>query len=179
MATFSVTKKDRMRKYILVLLSAALVVSVNAYGNTPDRPAKEAKVTKAKKCLFPKSRKRAPDWICTAQDDNLTVTAVGSFHKSGAGPEFMQQMAAADARVKLAKKLRAPVQKKIAESDNVAAGDNALISKITDEQLQGTKVIKSVYGPRGTLYVLMGLDDAGTQKLQEAVAAEYLAQKPR
>lgn len=168
-----------MHKLILVLLSAAMALSVNAYGNTPLKSDKDAKITKVKKCLFPKSRKRAPDWVCTAQDDSQTVTAVGSFHKSGAGIEFMQQMAAADARVNLAKKLRAPVQKKIAESEGGTPGDSALISKITDEQLQGTKVIKSVYGPKGKLYVLMGLDEAGAQKLQEAVAAEYLAQKRR
>lgn len=168
-----------MRKYILVFLAAAMVLSANAYGDTTPKPAKDIKVTKAKKCLFPKTKKRAPDWVCTAQDDSLAVTAVGSFHKSGAGIEFMQQMAAADARVNLAKKLRAPVQKKIAESEGGVAGDSALINKITEEQLQGTKVIKSVYGPKGKLYVLMGLDEAGAQKLQEAVAADYLAQKRR
>ena len=168
-----------MRKFNLVFLSVALALSVNTYANTPEKPAKEVKATKAKKCLFPKSRKSAPDWVCDAKDQGLAVTAVGTFHKSGAGLEFMQQMAAADARVNLAKKLRAPLQKKIAESERGAARDSALISKITDEQLQGTKVIKSVYGPKGMLYVLIGLDEAGAQKLQEAVTADYLAQKHR
>ena len=164
-----------MRKYILVIWAAAMLLSVSAYGVTPPVPAKDGKASKAKKCLFPKTKKRAPDWVCTAQDDSLT--AVGFFHKSSAGIEFMQQMAAADARVNLAKKLRAPVQKKIAESEGGAAADNALISKITDEHLQGAKVLKSVYAPKGKLYVLVGLDEAGAQKLQEAVTAEYLAQK--
>ena len=166
-----------MSKLIFLFLSAAMVVGVNAYGNTAEKSGKDSKISKAKKCLFPQSKKRAPDWVCTARDDNLAVTALGSFHKSNAGIEFMQQMAAADARVNLAKKLRAPVQKKIAESEGGAAGDSALINKITDEQLQGTKVLKSVYGPRGKFFVLMGLDAAGAQKLQEAVAADYLAQK--
>ena len=168
-----------MRKFILALMSAAMILSVSAYAITPPMPGKNVNASKAKRCLFPKTKKRAPDWVCTAQDDSLTVTAVGSFHKSGAGLEFMQQMAAADARVNLAKKLRTPVQKKIAESEGGATRDSALISKITDEQLQGTKVIKSVYGPKGKLYVLIGLDEAGAQKLQEAVAAEYLVRKRR
>ncbi|HQS58547.1 MAG: hypothetical protein B7Y56_11800 [Gallionellales bacterium 35-53-114] len=168
-----------MRKFNWVFLSAALALSVNAYAGTPDKPAKEIKASKAKNCLFPKSRKRAPSWVCDAKDPDLAVAAVGTFHKSGAGPEFMQQMAAADGRVNLAKKLHVPVQKKIAESGSVAAGDKALISKITDEKLEGTKVLKSAYGPGGKLYVLIGLDTAGAQLLQEAVAADYLAQKSR
>lgn len=94
----------------------------------------------------------------------------------------MQQMAAADARVQLARKLREPVQKKLADSEdaadrNDAERESALLSKITDEQLQGTRILKSVYGPRGTLYVLIGFDEAGAQKLQESIAADYMKQR--
>lgn len=171
-----------MRYFIFVLLAAAMALSVDASGDTPNKATKEAGVTKGKKCLFPKSRKRAPDWVCNAQADNLAVAAVGSFYKSGAGIEFMQQMAAADARVQLARKLREPVQKKLADSEdaadrNDAERESALLSKITDEQLQGTRILKSVYGPRGTLYVLIGFDEAGAQKLQESIAADYMKQR--
>lgn len=171
-----------MRKFIFVLLSVSMVISVNAWGDISTRTAKDAKPATAKKCLFPKSRKRAPDWVCKAHEESLTVAAVGSFHKSGAGAEFMEQMAAADARVHLARKLHESVQKKITESEdsatrNSADRDSTLINKITDEQLQGTKILKSAYGPKGRLYVLIGFDEAGAQKLYEAVAADYLAQK--
>ena len=138
-----------MRKFILLLLSAALVMGANAFADSPARQTADVKVKKVKKCLFPKSRKRAPDWVCKAQDDSETVTAVGSFHKSGAGIEFMEQMASTDARVNLAKKLR-------------GTGSQT----ITDEQLQGSRVIKKIYGPKGTLYVLIGFDKAAAQKLQ-------------
>ena len=113
---------------------------------TPAKKAEVSKVSKAKKCLFPKSRKRAPDWVCKAQDDNETVTAVGSFHKSGAGNEFMEQMAAADARVNLAKKLRGTASQ-----------------TFTDEQLQGSRVMKKIYGPKGALYVLISIDKAAVK----------------
>ncbi len=128
---------------IYFLLPLFLMISGVVQGETPVKQAEVGKVTKVKKCLFPKSRKRAPDWVCNAQDDNETVTAVGSFHKSDAGLEFMEQMASADARVTLAKKLR-------------GTGSQT----ITDEQLKGSRVIKKIYGPNGTLYVLIGFDKA-------------------
>jgi len=136
-------------KFIFFILSLSLVLTNNILAETTVKKVDVSKVSKVKKCLFPKSRKRAPEWVCKAQDDNETVTAVGSFHKSGAGNEFMEQMAAADARVNLAKKLR-------------GTGSQTY----TDEQLQGSRVIKKIYGPKGALYVLIGMDKAAAQKLQ-------------
>jgi hypothetical protein len=168
-----------MSKYFCVLLSAVLVLSVSALGNAPAMAASDARVIKAKKCLFPKSKKRAPGWICNAQVDGLAVTAVGSATKSAAGISFMEQMAAADARVQLARNVRAEVQKNTPGSD-VAVDkdtDRALIAKITNDSLSGTKIIKIAYGPKGTLYVLVGLDETNAKKLVESITAEYLEQR--
>ena len=134
---------------LLMILPLSLFMTGSALGETPVKKIETGKVKIVKKCLFPKSRKRAPEWVCKAQDDSENVTAVGSFHKSGAGIEFMEQMASADARVNLAKKLR-------------GTGSQTL----TDEQLQGSRVLKKIYGPKGTLYVLIGFDKAAAQKLQ-------------
>ena len=142
-----------MRKFLCVLFSATLVLSGYALADTPSTA--DTKVKKTKKCLFPKSKKRAPDWVCNAHADGLAVAAVGSAVKSGAGLSFMEQMATADARTHLAQNLRGSVQKKVAGSDG------APTTRIIDESLQDTKVIKSAYGPDGTLYVLVGLDEAG------------------
>ena len=166
-----------MHKFIFVLLSVSMLLGGYAWGDSTGISTQIVKVSKPKKCLFPKSKKRAPDWVCNINEDNLAVTAVGSCAKSKAGIAFMEQMAATDARVHLADKLRLSVQQKIAVSEGAVVYDNDLISKISDEQLQGTKVLKSVYGPRGKLYVLMGIDEAGAQKLREAIAADYLAQQ--
>lgn len=168
-----------LRRLIALILSAAMLVSVSAYSETLVMPAKDGKVASLKKCLFPKSKRRAPAWICDTGSDNLAMTAIGSFAKSGAGTAFVEQMAAADARAKLANKLSLSVQKDAAERDGAELNDNALIGKITNEQLRGTRVLKSVYGPRGRLYVLMGFDEVEAQKLQDAVAADYQAQKAK
>jgi hypothetical protein len=170
-----------MRKFLCVLLSAVMFLSVDAWGAAPATASATAKVKKAKKCLFPKSRKRAPTWVCDAKVDGLAVTALGLAAKSGAGISFMEQMAAADARTHLAQNLRGSGQKTIARSANAAnkdmAGrDSALKPRITDESLQGTKVIKKVYGPNGTLYVLVGLDEASAQKLRESATATSVKQ---
>jgi hypothetical protein len=168
-----------MHKFIIVLLSVSMLPGGYTFGEPTGISTQTVKVNKPKKCLFPKSKKRAPDWVCNINEDDLAVTAVGSFGKSRAGIEFMVQMAAADARVQLANKLRLSVQQKIAGSDGAPVNDSDLISQITSEQLQGTKVLKSVYGPRGKLYVLIGFDDEAALKLQEAIAENYLAKKQK
>lgn len=168
-----------MRKFLCVLMSAALILSVDALGGTPTTTGK---VIKAKKCLFPKSRKRAPLWVCNAPADGLAVTAVGSAAKSGAGISFMEQMAAAEARVQLARNLRGTGQKASAGSTDVAGrdtaeSDSALTTRIADESLQGTKIMKKAWGPDGTLYVLVGLDAKTAQKLQESINADQPGRK--
>ncbi|MDO8263060.1 MAG: hypothetical protein Q7T21_07520 [Gallionella sp.] len=88
----------------------------------------------------------------------------------------------ADARVQLARNLRGSVQKEIAGSANAAKkdtadGDSALITRITDESLQGTKVMKKAWGPDGTLYLLVGIDAKTAQKLHESINADQPGQK--
>jgi len=158
-----------MRKIFYLLLSAALVLSVDALGDTLTATSADAKAKRTKKCVFPKSLKRAPDWVCNAHADGLAVAAVGSAAKSDAGISFMEQMAAADARTRLARSVREPRQKKIAGSKgsankNTAERDGALTTSITNESLQSTKILKSAYGPDGTLYVLVGLDEASVHR---------------
>ena len=168
-----------MRKFFCVLLSAAMVLSGYALGDTQATTAADAKVKKTKKCLFPKSKKRAPTWVCDAKVDGLAVTAVGSAAKSDAGISFMEQQAAADARVHLARNFRSSGQKNISgrkDSANKDTADQDSALK-TNESLEGTKIIKNAYGPDGTLYVLVGLDQASAQKLRESIAADYLKHK--
>ena len=136
-----------LRKLMLLSLTLTILVSNFAVGEPAASNANERKAKKVKKCLFPNSRKRAPEWICNAQDEGEMVTATGSFHKSGAGNEHMEQMASADARANLARKLH-------------VSGNQSF----TDQQLEGSRVIKKIYGPKGTLYVLIGIDKAAAQK---------------
>lgn len=172
-----------MRAISCLLLSAAMALPAGAWAGAPSAvPA--AQMKKAPKCLFPKTRKRAPEWVCSAHGDGLAIAAVGSFAKSGAGNSFMEQMAAADARVHLAQKLRSAVRSRIAGHEGAAKAarsrrDDALVTKITNESLRGTKIVESAYAPDGKLYVMVGLDEAGAQSMIESISADYLAQRRR
>ena len=95
---------------------------------------------------------------------------MGSAAKSKAGISHMEQMAAADARTQLARNLSGAAQKNVAGSANKGAADRDS-TLITDESLQGTKIVKKAYGPNGTVYVLVGLDEASAQKLRESATA--------
>lgn len=170
--------KNHYVPFLCALLSAVLVLSGDALGGTPTANVKAAK---AKKCLFPKSKKRAPNWVCDSKVDGWAVTAVGSAIKSKAGISFMEQMAAADARMKLARSLSEAAQKNIAGKANAANKDmkdrgSALITD-SDESMQGAKIIKRAYGPKGTLYVLVGLDETSAKKQNESIPADYHQQK--
>lgn len=163
-----------MRNIMFVLLSAVLVSSGYAVGETLAAAATQTKVVKTKKCLFPKSKKRAPAWVCDAQAGGLAVAAVGSAAKSKAGIAHMEQMAAADARAQLARNLCGNARKNCASSIDAANSDVAVISA---ETLTGTKIMKRAYAPNGTLYVLMGLDEIEAKKLRETSIANGLGQK--
>lgn len=173
-----------MRKNFLLLISSALVLTVQAWADTPASVDKTISVKKATKCLFPKSTEPAPDWVCNAHADGLALAAVGSSAKSGAGISFMEQMAAADARAHLARKLRGPVQSKIMSGEGAATKapegrDSASLTRIINESLRGTRIVSSVFGADGTLYVMVGLDVEEAKNLINSISADYLAQKRR
>ncbi|MDO8767755.1 MAG: LPP20 family lipoprotein [Burkholderiaceae bacterium] len=161
-----------MRKIIYVLLSAAAVIGVTGCSSTPTKE----KLTFAD-CVFPGSNKAAPGWICDQPVEGIPVAAMGSAAKSDAGLDFMKQMAATGARVQLAQNMKVQVQNMIkqyvettgaASKETVDRVNTSVTKQITDQSLQGTKILQSRTGPDGTLYVLVGLDTAAAQQLTEA-----------
>jgi len=159
-----------MSKITNMLLTSVIALGVAACSSAP------AKVEKMAECVFPGSDKEAPLWVCDAPVEGMTVGAVGSAAKSDAGIAFMKQMAATEARVQLAQNMKVQVQnmiKQYAETTGAASAEtvdrvNTSVTKqITDQTLQGTKIFRSIVGPDGTMYVLVGLDEAGAQKLTE------------
>jgi hypothetical protein len=166
-----------MRIFLTVLLYSTLVLSHYALGEDLATGTSQPAVKKVKKCLFTKSSKRAPLWVCDGLAEGLVVTAVGSATKSKAGFAYMQQMALADARTHLAQKLNESSQPKVAGSEeaankNTTESEREIITKITEVSLEGTQVIKRTSGPDGAMYVLIGLDEAGVQKVREENAVK-------
>lgn len=152
-----------------MLLISAVALGIAACSS----PAKKDVISE---CVFPGTDKSAPLWVCDAPVDGMTVGAVGSAAKSEAGPSFMKQMATTDARVQLAQSMKVQVQNMIKQyAETTGAGsaetvdrvNTSVTKQITDQTLQGTKVFRSIVAPDGSMYVLVGLDEASAQKLTE------------
>jgi hypothetical protein len=151
------------------LLAAAIAASLAACGT-----AKKAE--EKAECKFDNSTATAPGWICDEPVPGIAVSAVGRAEKTNAGVAFQRQMAATDARVQLAQAMRVQVQNMIkqyvettgaANSETVDRVNTSVSKQITNEMLTGTKILRSIQGPDGTIYMLVGLDPEAAQKLAE------------
>ena len=131
-------------------------------------------------CVFPDAPgTAAPAWVCDTPVEGAEVSAVGSAQKSGAGHSFMKQMAATDARVQLAQRMKVQVKNMIKQYvETTGAADTETMDKvmtsvtkqITNETLVGTKIFKSRTSPTGSLYVLLGMNpDSVEQATQKAI----------
>lgn len=161
-------------------IAKVLLVSVVALGLSAceSNPVKEApKKAAVPDCVFPNTQEAAPGWICDEPVEGLAVSAVGSAEKTAAGNEFMKQMAATAARVQLAQRMKVTVANMVKQYvETTGAGKDESVDKvntsvtkqITSETLAGTQIYKSRVAPDGTLYVLVGLNEAAAQKLTEA-----------
>ena len=161
-----------MRKFAYVLLFAVIAGGVAGCGST-----QSAKLAKLSECTFPNSKEPAPVWVCDQPVEGIPVAAMGSAAKSDAGHDFMKQMATTGARVQLAQNMKVQVQNMIkqyaettgaANRETVDRVNTSVTKQITDQTLQGTRIMKSVTGPDGALYVLVGLDESMAQQLTEA-----------
>ncbi len=161
-----------MRRHIVTSLAFVGVVGLAGCASAP--PAEKVA---APECLFPNSQQLAPGWVCNMPVPEATVTAVGIAPKSAAGPAFMRQMAMTDARVQLAQTVRTRVRNMIkqyaettgaADQQTVDQVNTSVTKQITDESLVGTKLLRTITGPDGTLYALVGVDNAAAQQIAEA-----------
>ena len=128
-------------------------------------------------CVFPDAPgSSAPGWVCDEPVSGIEVSAVGSAEKSGAGHDFMKSMAATNARVALAQNMQVQVRNMIKQYvETTGAADSETVDKvftsgtkqITNETLLGTKIFKTRKSPGGSLYVLVGMDEASMQKATE------------
>ncbi len=137
-------------------------------------------------CNFPYSKVEAPGWVCDQPVEGIEVSAVGSAKKTAAGLDFMKDQAATSARVQLAKTLKvhvASLVKQYAEvngvsgSEGVDAANSSLNKVITDQNLSGSKLYRTVIGPDGTLYALVGLDAKAAKAYTEEMIRTSMKQE--
>lgn len=128
-------------------------------------------------CVFADgSNQPAPEWICGAPVDGIELSAVGYADKSGAGANFMKQMAATAARVELAQTMKVEVQNMIKQyAETTGAGDSETVDQvntsvtkqITKETLIGSRIFRQMPTPTGGIVVLVGLAPEIVGKIAE------------
>jgi hypothetical protein len=128
-------------------------------------------------CVFADgSNQPAPEWVCGAPVDGIDLSAVGYADKSGAGVNFMKQMAATAARVELAQTMKVEVQNMVKQySETTGAGDSETVDQvntsvtkqITKETLVGSRIFRQSPTPTGGIVVLVGLSPDTVNKLAE------------
>ncbi len=158
------------------IVGSLVVLGMLAVSGCGSAPVKEEKVEAAPECVFPNSQKAAPDWVCDMPVEGVAVSAVGVAGKSAAGVGFMKQMAMADARVQLAQMVRIRVTNMIkqyaettgaANQQTVDQVNTSVTKQITEETLVGTRLYRTITGPDGSMYALVGLDESSAQKITE------------
>lgn len=143
------------------------------------KPQQEQTVQPVASCLFADgSDKAAPDWVCGAPIEGYDLSAVGYSDKSGAGPNFMKQMAATAARVELAQVLSLEIQNMIKQyAETTGAGDSETVDRvntsvtkqITDQKLVGSKIVRQMPTPSGGMIVLVALDPTGVEQVSKDI----------
>lgn len=121
-------------------------------------------------CSFPlENNAPAPLWVCSRQFDGYAVTGLGSFDKSPAGANFMTQQAAAQARADIAQQFKVLMKSKVenvvgqagvADSATVDAFAENVVKQISSQTLSGAKIVRTATSPKGTLWVIVGVDKA-------------------
>jgi len=144
------------------LFVASATTFLVACGST--QPAPQQPVAS---CVFADgSNQPAPEWVCGAPVNGIDLSAVGYADKSGAGANFMKQMAATAARVELAQTMKVEVQNMIKQySETTGTGDTETVDKvntsvtkqITKETLVGSRIFRQMPTPTGGIVVLVGL----------------------
>ena len=162
-----------MKKVLFAMVAGSVLLS-----GCSSEPKKQAQQP-VYDCVFPGSNQPAPGWVCDEPVNGVAVSAVGIAEPSKAGVSYMKDMAAADARGRLAEQLKVRVQKMVkrylgstgtTDAETVDKAASSTTKTITDQTLIGSKVYKSRMGPNGRLYVLVGLDkDAVAQITKQAV----------
>jgi len=144
---------------LFVAGAATFLVACSSNQPAPQQPVAS--------CIFADgSNQPAPEWVCGAPVNGIDLSAVGYADKSGAGANFMKQMAATAARVELAQTMKVEVQNMIKQySETTGAGDSETVDQvntsvtkqITKETLVGSRIFRQIPTPTGGIAVLVGL----------------------
>jgi len=127
--------------------------------------------------------KPAPAWVCERVHKGMQASAVGFSEKLAGGPSLTEEIAATNARVKLAKEIGVQVSAMVKTYiQNTGAGKDQTVDRnyesvkkeVTSERLVGAKVIKVTSSPKGGVYVLMGMNAESVKNAAKAAVSSSM-----
>ena len=167
---------------LTVTTALVLGLAIAGCSTQPKTPA-EALAGSQNHCHFSGTDQEAPAWVCTGFVAEDLVTGMGAFPPSRASHSLRFQTAAQRARVDLAKKLETRLTSSLKDyEEQTGAGMSETVDRVVqqasqsrqDVTLVGSRVYRSVEGPDGTLYVLVGIDrKLAGENLQRLVRSSY------
>ena len=166
-----------MKKLAVVFSSVLIPFVLISCSSTPDK--KLAKSQVVHDCVFPNTEVAAPGWVCDEPVKGVAISAVGVAEATKGGISYQKDLAIADARGRLAEQMKVQVGKMVKKyvgttgvlkSETLDAAASSTIKTVTSESLVGSRIYKMRTGPKGRLFVLVGLDPENKVRVaQEAV----------
>ena len=138
-------------------------------------------------CVFHLTEKAAPGWICDEPQPDLKTQAVGIAPFSKGGVSFMKDLAAAQARGKLAEQFKVDVgtvvkrylsNTGIGDAETIDTAAKSVARTISSETLIGTRIYKSRTGPNKEMYVLVGLDTTAAEQSTKIAVSTSMKNEP-
>lgn len=170
-----------MKNTLMIIVSFFITLTIGGCSaKTPQEVAqKEAEDFRCKQ-----EGELAPSWTCYKNlPEQYTYATVGSAQKSAAGTSFTRRMAIADARSNIAQQVQTLIKDKIenftratgyADREVVDKVNTAVSKQVAKIDLQGSKAIDSWESSKGTVFVLVGVQDSQiNKKVQEAVKSSF------
>ena len=158
-----------MLKKIIIVCCSLLLVSCGLFG-TKDEQEQAQVATTETECAFANERilETPPAWICGEAIPEAEVVALGKAEPNLVGGVMYQRsQAAIRARAQLLENLRSKAQEKIMQylgsADDGAPADieavvQSALANIDSESLFGSTTYRTLSGPDGWFYLLLGMD---------------------
>lgn len=137
-------------------------------------------------CVF-QNLQTAPGWICDEPVADLYIQGVGVAEKSAAGQNYMKDMARIAALNHLAEKLEAIIAWRVKQYigttrmesiETIDSLASSSVKTVTRKSLESTKNHKTLIGPEGRVYVLVGVDINVTKALVKNTVMTSIISKP-
>ncbi|MHA1539140.1 MAG: hypothetical protein ACTSXQ_01525 [Alphaproteobacteria bacterium] len=167
---------------LFILVIILLLMSLASCGSTSHNRSETVD------CAFSDSRRApAPLWVCDRPVDGLDLSAVGSAEESSAGFYVMKKRAAARAGTKLTQNFRSRLEDMLrqyvqktdpTQAENIPAITRSVTEQIKDQKIARSRLYKTITGPEGDIYVLMGLNKYNFQKLARNTFERSMTHEP-